>query len=91
LLEKTPGTVTFFQVGPDAEDVKFVANLKEPLLPRFADSFDAVWSAPGAHYVIMKESAFRSLPQEERKPTRMLVRGRIGHRDFVAFTREEAG
>ena len=86
LQEKVPGTISFFQVGPDAEDIKFMANLAKPLEPRFVSSIEALWNTPGTHYVITKESVFRSMPADEGRPMRVLVRGRIGHKDFVAFT-----
>lgn len=91
LIEKAPGTVSFLQVGPDAEDVKFIANLRKPLQPQFVSSIETLWNTPGTHYVITTESAFRSLSVDESRSMHVLVRGRIGHKDFIAFTREEAG
>jgi hypothetical protein len=85
MREKAPGTVTFFRVGPDSEDVKFMANLSRPLEPQFASSIETLRDTPGTHYVITKEAVFRSLPVDESRPMRVLVRGRIGHKDFVAF------
>jgi len=86
LQEKAPGTISFFRVGPDAEDVKFMANLAKPLELQFVSSIETLWDTPGAHYVIAKEAVFRSLPADEGRPMRLLARGRIGHRDFVVFT-----
>jgi 4-amino-4-deoxy-L-arabinose transferase-like glycosyltransferase len=86
LQEKAPGTISFFQVGPDAEDVKFMANLAKPLEPQFVSSIETLGDTPGTHYVIAKEAVFRSLPVDEDRPVRLLARGRIGHRDFVVFT-----
>jgi hypothetical protein len=86
MREKAPGTVTFFRVNPDAEAVKFMANLSQPLEPQFAGSIETLRDMPGTHYVIAREAVFRSLPVDESRPMRVLVRGRIGHKDFVAFT-----
>lgn len=90
LCEKEPGTIVFFQVGPDAEDVKFIANSSEPVDPQFVSSLDALWTMPGTYYVIAQEEVYRSLSAHEGRPTRVLVHGRIGHRDFVVFTLEES-
>ena len=86
LIEKVPGTVYFLQVGPDNEDIKFMANLHKPLQPQFIGSLETLRNTPGTHYVLAKESAFRSMPVDEGRLIRVLARGRIGHRDFVAFT-----
>ncbi|MEN6575924.1 MAG: glycosyltransferase family 39 protein [Phycisphaerales bacterium] len=86
LRERAPGTISFFRVGPDAEDIKFMANLSKPLEPQFVSSIETLLDTSGTHYVIAKEAVFRSLPVDEDRPTRLLARGRIGHRDFVVFT-----
>ncbi len=86
IREEAQGTVTFFRVGPDAEDIKFMANLSRSLEPQFASSIETLWDSPGVHYIIAKEAVFRSLPLDEDRPMRLLARGKIGHRDCVVFT-----
>lgn len=86
LQEKAPGTISFLRIGPDAEDVKFMANLTKPIEPQFVSSIETLWDTPGTHYVIAKEAMFRSMPADKGRPLRLLARGRIGHRDCVVFT-----
>lgn len=86
LQEKAPGTISFFRIGPDAEDVKFVANLSKPIEPQFVSSIETLWDTPGTHYAIAKEAMFCAMPSDKGRPVRLLARGRIGHRDCVVFT-----
>ncbi len=88
LCQRKPGTIIFFQVGPDAEDIKFMANLSAPLEPRFVSTLDAVDRMPGTRYIIAEEEVFRCLSVQEGRPMSVLVEGKIGHRDFVVFGRE---
>ena len=86
LHEATPGTIVFFRVGPDAEDIKFTVNLSNPLEPQFVSSLDPLWNAPGTHYVIAKEKVFRALGADVSAKIQLVARGKLGHRDFVVFT-----
>jgi 4-amino-4-deoxy-L-arabinose transferase-like glycosyltransferase len=86
LEDKDPGPVVFFRVGPDAEDIKFMANLSKPCDLRFADSLDAPAGSPGTPYVITTEKVFDTIAADDRRPMRVLVRGKIGHKDFVVLT-----
>ncbi len=89
LYEENPGTLVFFQVGSDAEGIKFMVNLSKPLVPRFLDSFDELRELPGTPYVLMKEQVFRSMPADDAKQMRWLGRGKIGHRDFVILAMDK--
>ena len=89
LLDKDPGTVFFFRVGPDNEDVKFMANLSKPLEPRFLDSLNAVWDTAGVSYVISEGSEFHSLEASGDASLHLLVRGKIGHGDFAVFAQDQ--
>ena len=86
MQEKAPGTVTFFRVSPDAEAVKFMANLSKPLEPQFAGSIETLQDTPGTPLRHCERGGV-SLSARGRGAGRcdVLVRGRIGHRDFVAF------
>jgi 4-amino-4-deoxy-L-arabinose transferase-like glycosyltransferase len=86
LYEKNPGTLVFFRVGPDAEGIKFMANLSKPLVPRFLYSFDELQELPGTLYIIAKEQMFQTLPADDAGQMRVLGRGKIGHADFVILT-----
>ena len=90
LQGESPGVVSFFRVGPDSEDVKFMANLSRPLEPQFVSSLETLRDVPGTSYIITKESVFQSMPADEVRAMRVLARGRIGHRDFVVLTRDGA-
>lgn len=91
VIEETPGVVSFLRVGPDAEDIKFAANLRTPLRLRFVRSFDTLTNTPEPCYVLTTESVFRSLPTDESRRMRVLVGGRIGHRDFVLLGLDPLG
>jgi hypothetical protein len=86
LYRRTPGTISFLQIGPDSEDIKFMANLSMLVEPRFVNSLDALNDTSGPHYLITEEETFRSLPAEQRSQMQELARGRIGHTDCVVFT-----
>ncbi len=83
LYEKGPRALVFFRIGPDAEDVRFMVNLSEPLTPRFLQSFDELRDLPGGSYVLMNEQVFRSMPRVNADQMRLRGRGKIGHKDFV--------
>lgn len=89
LYERDPGTLAFFRIGPDAEDIKFMVNLSRPLVPRFLDSLQELRDVPGTCYVIMKEQVFRSMSADDAKQMRSLGRGKIGHRDCVILALEK--
>lgn len=86
LYEETPGTIVFFKVGPDAEDIKFAVNLSKPIEMRFVTSLDPLFCEPGTYYIIAKESVFRIMSANEKKQVQFLTRGKLGHREFVVFT-----
>jgi len=86
LNANSPGQVVFFRVGPDADAIKFMANRTEPIEPQFVQSLDSFWETKDRYYVITKEEVFQSLPAIEAARIKPLVRGRIGHHDFVAFS-----
>jgi hypothetical protein len=81
-----PGQVVFFAVGPDSEDIKYMANLTEPIEPQFVKSLDSLWGTTDTCYVITKEDIFESLPANEAARVNLLFRGKIGHRNFVVFS-----
>jgi hypothetical protein len=87
---KAPGTVSFFRVNPDGLALEFMANLTEPLDPRFVTSIDTLQNAPGTQYIIATEAVFRSMPVDKDGPMHLLVRGRIGHTDCVMVVLEKS-
>jgi len=90
LYAKEPGTIVFWQVGPDAEDIKFMANWSEPIEPQFVTSLDVLREMRGTRYVIAKEETFRTLLPNEGWSLRVLARGTIGHRACAVFNLGES-
>jgi len=83
VIEEAPGVVSFLRVGPDTEDIKFAANLRTPLRLRFVRSIEMLMNTSEPRYVLTTESVFRALPADESRRMRVLVGGRIGHKEFV--------
>lgn len=86
--EKAPGPICFFRVGPDGEDVKYMAHTTKPVDVRFIDSLAPLRSISGVQYVLMRETVFDSLGPGEYDTMRLLARGEIGHRSYVALVQD---
>jgi hypothetical protein len=89
LLQKERlGDIIFYQMGPDAEDTKFMVNYNEPIMPIFIKSPDELFKCQKNSYFIAKKQSFDHLPEDMRKQIQLCFEGRIGHRDCVVFTNQ---
>lgn len=78
--------IIFYQIGPDAEDIKFMTAYGEALQPLFAKAPAQIVNYNAPAIIIAKQVDFDNLPVEVKKQTVKLVEGKIGHRDCIAFT-----
>lgn len=86
LQKEQPGDLIFYQIGPDAEDIKFMVNYDKPIMPIFIKSPDELLKCQKNSYFIAKKQNFDRLPEDMKKRIQLRFGGRIGHRDCVVFT-----
>lgn len=86
LQKELPGDLVFYQIGPDAEDIKFMANYDKPIMPIFVKSPDELLKRRKNSHFIAKKQSFDHLPEDVKKQIQLRFEGRIGHRDCVVFT-----
>ncbi len=77
--------IVFYQIGPDAEDVKFMVAYGQPLQPVFIKSANQLVGYEGPAMFIAKKEVFEALPAEVKAQFKVVVTGNIGHRGCVAF------
>jgi 4-amino-4-deoxy-L-arabinose transferase-like glycosyltransferase len=87
LLQSQPGTIAFYRIGPDEEDIKFVANASRLLSPLFIDNAEDLLRQPSRTYCIARQKDFDHLPEEIVQKMQIVLHGKIGHRNCVAFSR----
>jgi 4-amino-4-deoxy-L-arabinose transferase-like glycosyltransferase len=87
LLASQPGMIAFYRIGPDGEDIKFVANASVPLTPVFIDDAEALLRQPSRAYFIARQKDFDRLPEEIVQKVQTLLYGKIGHRNCVVFAK----
>lgn len=73
----------FYKIGPDAEDIKFMVNLNEPIKPQFIQQKSALLNYPKPAYFIALSDDFNKLPKTNQ--IKILYQGKIGHRKSVIF------
>jgi len=73
----------FYKIGPDAEDIKFMVNLNQPIKPIFIQNQSVLLHYQKPVYFIALLSDFSQLPQDSR--IQVLYKGKIGHRKSVIF------
>ena len=83
-----PGDIVFYQIGPDADDIKFMVNYGKPITPIFVNSPDEILQCPKNSYFITMKQSFDNLSDDLKKQIKLCINGRIGHRDSVLFTLE---
>jgi hypothetical protein len=87
LLQSQPGTIAFYRIGPDEEDIKFVANASRLLTPLFIDNAEDLLRQSSRTYCIARQKDFGRLPEEIVQKIQTLLYGKIGHRNCVTFSR----
>jgi 4-amino-4-deoxy-L-arabinose transferase-like glycosyltransferase len=90
LQKEQPGDLIFYQIGPDAEDIKFMVNYDKPIMPIFIKSPDELLKCRKNSCFIAKKQSFDHLPEDMKKRIQLRFEGRIGHRDCVVFTLHES-
>jgi 4-amino-4-deoxy-L-arabinose transferase-like glycosyltransferase len=85
LRQANPGDIVFFKIGPDQEDIKFVANLPKPIIPRFVESADELSQLRTRSCIIMRPRVFQTLSLDDSRLAEPVVRGKIGHVEVVAL------
>ena len=83
-----PGDIVFYQIGPDADDIKFMVNYGKPITPIFINSPDELLQCSKNSYFITMKQSFDNLSDDLKKQIKLCINGRIGHRDSVVFTLE---
>jgi len=86
LLKDEPGTIVFYRIG-DAEDIKFIVNMKHPVKPEFVRTAQNLLLRHTNTYFIAKRKNFDELPKDIRQKMEVLLYGKIGHQDCVVFSR----
>jgi 4-amino-4-deoxy-L-arabinose transferase-like glycosyltransferase len=87
LLQSQPGTIAFYRIGPDEEDIKFMANASRLPTPLFIDNAEDLLRQPSRTYCIARQKDFDRLPEEIVQKIQTLLYGKIGHRNCVTFSR----
>jgi len=86
LLKDKPGIIAFYKIGPDAEDIKFVVNMKYPVKPEFVRTADDLLLNRTNMYFIAKRKDFNYLPNDTAAKMDILFYGKIGHENCVVFS-----
>jgi len=88
LQKERQGQIAFYQMGPDGEDIKFMANYDRPIKPVFIKSAEDLLRQSPQTYFIARQEGFDDLPKEIVQEMQVQFYGKIGHRDCVVFSRE---
>ncbi|OGT11965.1 MAG: hypothetical protein A2X77_04160 [Gammaproteobacteria bacterium GWE2_42_36] len=83
LQQKTPASLVFYQIGPDAEDIKFAVNADQSIQPLFIQNEQALWHYSKPAYFITTLDVYHSL--KKNPSVILLMQGKIGHRPCVVF------
>ncbi len=86
LLKDKPDIVAFYKIGPDAEDIKFVVNMKYPIKPEFVKTARNLLLHHTNTYFIASQKDFDDLPIDIARKMEILFYGKIGHENCVVFS-----
>jgi 4-amino-4-deoxy-L-arabinose transferase-like glycosyltransferase len=89
LQKERPGDIVFYRIGPDGEDIKFMANYDEPPTPAFLISPEELLDSRQYSYFIAEKPDFDTLPADVKRRTKVRFQGKIGHKDCTVFTVEK--
>jgi 4-amino-4-deoxy-L-arabinose transferase-like glycosyltransferase len=89
LQEERPGEIAFYQIGPDAEDIKFVANYDKPIKPIFIKNAEDLLRQSPQVYFIAIQKEFDDLPEKIAQRMQVQLYGKIGHKNCVVFSRKD--
>ncbi len=88
LQKEHQGRIAFYQIGPDAEDIKFAANYDGPIKPVFIKDSADLLQESSQTYFISRQKRFDDLPEEVAQRMHVEFYGKIGHKDCVVFSRK---
>jgi 4-amino-4-deoxy-L-arabinose transferase-like glycosyltransferase len=77
--------LVFYRVGPDGDDVKYVANLDKIVTPVFTSDPREILQLEQGEVVITGKENFSELPESVLIKIEKIAEGRIGHHMYVAF------
>ena len=89
LQRERQGQIVFYQTGPDGEDIKFAASYDRPIKPEFINNSKELLKQSSRIYFISRQKSFDDLPIEVAEKMHVEFYGKIGHKDFVVFTRRQ--
>jgi hypothetical protein len=78
-------TLVFYRVGPDGDDLKYVANLDKIVTPVFTSDPREILQLEKGEVVITGKENFSELPESVLIKIEKIAEGRIGHHVYVAF------
>jgi hypothetical protein len=79
-------TIAFYRIGPDAEDIKFIANVSRPAMPIFIKNMKDLLQQSPQTYFIARDGDFDDLPNNIAQKMQVQFRGKIGHENCVVFS-----
>ncbi len=85
LRSQQSGDVVFYKVSSDGEAIKFMANLDEPLKPRFIHDAEDILNFQIPTYFIAMKDDFDALPKNVTPHIKRLDSGKIGRDDCIVF------
>jgi len=80
------GTIAFYRIGPDGEDIKFMVNTTRPLTPVFIQDAEDILRQSSQTYFIARQKDIDRLPQNIEDIMQVQVGGKTGHRDCAVFS-----
>ncbi|MBN1766078.1 MAG: hypothetical protein JW860_12525 [Sedimentisphaerales bacterium] len=88
LLRSRPGSLAFYQMGPNLEDIKFMANVNASITPIFLENEEDLRRQSTTTCFIAGQTVFENLPQAITREMQVHGVGNIGHRKCVIFSRK---
>jgi 4-amino-4-deoxy-L-arabinose transferase-like glycosyltransferase len=85
LRRKQQGDLVFYRVGPDNDDIKYASVLDHPLRPVFIRYPEDIDRQHAGAYIITSDKEFAALPSQKTAAYAIHFRGRLGHKEYVAF------
>ena len=85
LRQSEPGALVFYEIGPDAEDIKYAANSTVLIQPDFAECPEDILDYDSTAYFVTPESDFDNLAETMGNRIGAVARGNLGHKECVAF------
>lgn len=88
VLQAQSGKMAFYQIGPNAADIKLMVNMQNPVIPEFVKNSEDLLLFPPTTCFIAQEKVFEHLPAEIRQKCHLQLYGNIGHKKYVVFSQK---